>query len=61
MVNKAWLTALDRMAPKKESRKKDWKRLPSFNAEALKQKWLKRRMKARYIKSCSEEDKKAYQ
>ena len=61
MVNKAWLTALDRMAPEKESRKKDQKRLPWFNAEALKLKWLKRQMEARYIKSHSEEDKKAYQ
>ena len=61
MVNKTWLTALDRMAPEKESRKKDWKRLPWFNAEALKQKWLKRWMEARYIKFHSEEYKKAYQ
>ena len=56
MVNKAWLTALDRMAPEKESWKKDQKRLPWFNAETLKQNWLKRQMEARYIKSCSEED-----
>ena len=61
MVNKAWLTALDRMAPEKESKKKDQKRLPWFNAEALKQKWLKRQKEARYIKSHSEEDKKVYQ
>ena len=47
--------------PEKESKKKDQKRIPWFNAEAQKQKWLKRWMEARYIKSCSEEDKKAYQ
>ena len=61
MVNKAWLTALDRMVPEKESRKTDQKRLPRFNAEALKLKQLKRQMEARYIKSHSEEDMKAYQ
>ena len=61
IANKAWLTALDRIAPEKESRKKDQKRLPWFNAEALAQKQLKRQMEARYIKSHSEVDKKAYQ
>ena len=60
MINKAWLTTLDRMVPEKESRKKDQKRLPWFNAEALKLKQLKRQMEARYIKS-HPEDKKAYQ
>ena len=59
--NKAWSMALDRMAPEKESLKKDWKRLPWFRAEALVQKCLKRQMEARYIKSCTEQDKKAYQ
>ena len=53
--------ALDRMAPEKESLKKDWKRLPWLNAEALVQKWFKRQMEARYIKSCTKQDKKAYQ
>ena len=61
IANKAWSIALDRMAPEKESMKKDWKRLPWFNAEALTQKHLKRQMEARYFKSCSEQDKKAYQ
>ena len=61
IANKAWSMALDRMTPEKESLKKDWKRLPWFNAEALVQKWLKRQMEARYIKSCTEQDKKAYQ
>ena len=61
IANKARLTALDRIAPEKESRKKDCKRLPWFNADALAQKWLKRQMEARYIKSHSEVDKKAYQ
>ena len=42
IANKAWSIALDRMAPEKESMKKDWKRLPCFNAEALTQKCLKR-------------------
>ena len=42
IANKAWLTALDKMAPEKESRKKDCNRLPWFNADALAQKWLKR-------------------
>ena len=37
IANKAWSIALDRMAPEKESLKKDWKRLPWFNAEALAQ------------------------
>ena len=61
MANKAWLTALNRIAPEKESRKKDQKRHPWFNAEALALKQLKRQMEARYIKSHSEVDKKAYQ
>ena len=61
IANKAWSTALDRIAPEKESLKKDQKRLPWFNAEALAQKWLKRQMEARYIKSRSEQDKNAYQ
>ena len=43
---KAWSLALDRMAPEKESLKKDWKRLPWFNAETLAQKWPKRQMEA---------------
>ena len=30
IANKAWLTALDKMAPEKESRKKYCKRLPDF-------------------------------
>ena len=34
---------------------------PWFNADALAQKWLKRLMEARCMKSCSEVDKKAYQ
>ena len=50
IANKAWSMALDRMAPEKESLKKDWKRLPWFNAEALVQKQLKRQVEARYIK-----------
>ena len=49
---------MDRMAPEKESLKRDWKRLPWFNAETLVQKWLKRQMEARYIKSHTEKDKK---
>ena len=57
----AWTMALDRMAPEKESLKRDQKRLPWFNAEALVQKWLQRQMEARYIKSHTEQDKKAYQ
>ena len=61
IANKAWLTALDRIAPVKESRKKDRNRLPWFNADALAQKHLKRQMEARYMKSHSEVDKKAYQ
>ena len=60
-ANKAWLAALDRIAPEKESRKKDCKRLPWFNADALAQKCLKRQMEARYMKSQLEVDKKAYQ
>ena len=40
---------------------KDHKRLPWFNAHALAQKWLKKQMEARYMKSQSEVDKKAYQ
>ena len=61
IANKAWLTALDRIAPEKESRKKDHMRLPWFNADAFAQKWLKRQREARYMKSHSEVDKKAYQ
>ena len=61
IANKAWLTALDKMVPEKESRNKDCKRLPWFNADALAQKWLKRQMEARYMKSHLEVDKKAYQ
>ena len=53
--------ALDRITPDKESLKGDQKRLPWFNAEALAQKWLKRQMEARYVKSHTEQDKKAYQ
>ena len=60
-VDKAWLAALNRIAPEKESRKKDCKRLPWFNADALAQKCLKRLMEARYMKSHLEVDKKAYQ
>ena len=52
---------MERMAPEKESLKRDQKRLLCFNAEALVQKWLKRQMEARCIKSCTEQDKKAYQ
>ena len=58
IANKAWSMALDRMAPEKESLKKDQKRLPWLNAEALVQKQLKRQMEARYIKSHTEQDKK---
>ena len=58
IANKAWSITF---APEKESLKKDQKRLPWFNAEALAQKWLKREMEARYLKSCSEQDKNAYQ
>ena len=47
--------------PEKESRKKDCKRHPWFNADALAEKWLKRQIEARYMKSHSEVDKKAYQ
>ena len=47
--NKAWSIALDRMAPEKESLKKDQKRLPWFNAETLTQKHLKRQMEACYF------------
>ena len=61
IANKACSMPLDRMAPEKESLKKDWKRLPWFNAEALVQKQLMRQMEARYIKSCTEQDKKTYQ
>ena len=50
-----------RITPEKESLKKDWKRLPWFNVEALTKKWLKRQMEARCIMSHSEQDKKAYQ
>ena len=60
-ANKAWLAALDRIAPEKESRKKDCKTLPWFNADALAQKHLKRQMETRYMKSHLEVDKKAYQ
>ena len=60
IANKAWSIALDRMAPEKESLKKDHKTLPWFNAEVLAQKQLKWQMEARYIKSCTEQDKKAY-
>ena len=49
------------MAPEKESMKKDQKRIPRFNAEALTQKHIKRQMEACYFKSHTEEDKKAYQ
>ena len=49
------------MALEKESLKKDWNRLPWFNAEALAEKLLKRQMEARYFKSHSKQDKKAYQ
>ena len=52
-ANKAWSTALGRIAPEKESLKKHWKRLPWFNTEALAQKWLKRQMEARHMKSHS--------
>ena len=51
--------ALDRMAPEEESLKRDWKRLPWVNTEAMVQKWLKRQMEARYIKSHTEQDRKA--
>ena len=61
IANQVWSIALDKMAPEKEFMKKGWKRLPWFNAEALAQKQLKRQMEARYIKSHSEQDKKAYQ
>ena len=61
IANKAWSIALDRMAPEKESVKKDRKRLPCFNAEALTQEHLKRQMEAHYFKSCPEQDKKANQ
>ena len=60
IANKAWSTALDRIDPEIEPLKKDWKRLPWFNAEALAQKQLKRWMEARYMESSSEQDKKAY-
>ena len=61
IANRTWASALDRITPEKESLKKDWKRPPWFNAEPLAQKWLKRQMEARYIKSCPEQDKNAYQ
>ena len=61
IVNKTWSIALDRMAPEKESLKKDQKRLSWFNAEALAQKQLNSQMEDRYFKSSSEQDKKAYQ
>ena len=32
-TNKAWLTALNKIAPEKESKKRDRKRLPWFNAD----------------------------
>ena len=35
IANKAWSMALDILAPDKECLKKDWKRLPWFNAESL--------------------------
>ena len=60
IANKAWTMALDRMALEKESLKRDWKRLPWFSAEALVQKWLKMQMEARYFKSLTKQDKKAY-
>ena len=59
--NEAWTMALDRMAPEKESLKRDQKRLPWFNTETLVQKQLKGQMEATYIKSCTEQDRKAYQ
>ena len=60
-TNKAWLTALNKIAPEKESKKRDWKRLPWFNADILAHKQQKRQMEARYIKSGSEVHKKDYQ
>ena len=60
-ANKAWLTALNKIAPEKESKKRDQKRLPWFNTEILALKWQKRRMETRYIKSGSEVHKKDYQ
>ena len=60
-ANKAWLTALNKIAPEKESKKRDQKRLPWFNVEILAIKQQKRRMEARYIKSGSEVHKKDYQ
>ena len=41
-ANKAWLTALNKIAPEKESRKRDRKRLLWFNADILAHKWHKR-------------------
>ena len=60
-ANKAWLTALNKIAPEKESKKRDQKRLPWFNADILAHKQHKRQMEARYIKSSSEVHKKEYQ
>ena len=46
IANKAWTMTLDRMAPEKESLKRDQKRLPWFNAEALYKNSLRGRWKA---------------
>ena len=61
IANKAWTMALDKMAPEKESMKRDQKRFHWLNTDALVQKQLKRQMEARYNKSHTEQDKKAYQ
>ena len=43
-ANKACLTALNKIAPEKESKKRDRKRLPWSNADILALKWQKRKM-----------------
>ena len=60
-TNKAWLTALNKVAPEKETKKRDRKRLPWFNADILAYKTQKRRMESRYIKSGSVIHKREYQ
>ena len=60
-TNEAWLTALNKIAPEKETKKRDRKRLPWFNADILAYKRQKRRMETKFIKSGSVVHKREYQ
>ena len=51
----------ERVPREKQSPKKDQKRLPCFNTEALAQKQLTLQIEARYMNSHSEKDKNTYQ